>query len=43
LVVSDDFRVSSDNAICYASSAVDVVALHDDGVLDLGVLYGGGV
>ena len=38
MVVSDDFHVSSDKAICYASSAVDVVAFHDDGVLYLCVV-----
>ena len=40
---SEDLYVSSDEAVCDSFSAVDSCAAHHDAVLDLGVLYGGGV
>jgi len=40
LFVVEDGDVSADEAVRYPSSAVPLVALHDDGVLYLGVLYG---
>ena len=41
LFVAEDLDFSSDQAVYYASAAVDVGSFHDEGILDLGVVDGG--